>query len=256
MSEPVYTARFRFYAELNDFLPGDRRQVQFPYPFTGHPAIKDAVEAIGVPHPEVDLIVVNGVSVDWSYHLDDGDEVSVYPVFEAFDITPAVRLRPAPLRVTRFILDVHLGRLSRWLRMLGFDSEYDSTSDDDTIIDRADAHSRIILTRDRGLLKNGRVTHGYWVRSTDPREQIVEVVDRLDLSGQFRPFTRCMDCNGVLALRSREHVADRVPPRALERASQFRQCTECGKVYWDGTHLERMQRLVTELSQPRERRGC
>lgn len=248
MTESVHTARFRFYAELNDFLPEDRRQVQFPYTFTGHPAVKDAVEAIGVPHPEVDLIVVNGVSVGWSRHLDDGDIVSVYPVFEAIDISPVVRLRPAPLRVPRFILDVHLGRLARWLRMLGFDSDYDTERDDHTIIDMASTQGRIILTRDRGLLKNTRVTHGYWVRSTDPRKQIEEVVDRLHLRAGFQPFSRCMECNGTIAVRRRAQVADRVPPRALERAREFRQCTECEKVYWDGTHLERMQRLVAELS--------
>jgi uncharacterized protein with PIN domain len=196
----------------------------------------------------VDLIVVNGVSVDWFYHLSDGDTVSVYPVFETLDISPVVLLRPEPLRVTRFILDVHLGRLARWLRMLGFDTEYDPESDDTTIIDRAAAQSRIILTRDRGLLKNSRVTHGYWVRATAPREQIEEIVDRLDLRTQFRPFSRCMECNGAIAVRRREQVADRVPPRALERAREFRECSECGKVYWDGTHLERMQRLVAELS--------
>jgi len=158
-----------------------------------------------------------------------------------------VRLRPEPLRETRFVLDVHLGRLARWLRMLGFDTVYDNAYDDARIVDIAAREHRIILTRDRGLLKHARVTHGTWVRATDPRRQIDEVVDRLDLRARFAPFTRCMECNGALESRARADIAARVPPRARRRASAFHQCAGCGKVYWDGTHVARMRRLLAEL---------
>lgn len=240
-------AQFRFYAELNDFLPPDKRQVPFDYEFTGAPSVKDAIEAVGVPHPEVDLVVVGGVSVDWNYHLADGDRVSVYPVFESVDIAPLVRLRPAPLRVTRFIADVHLGRLARRLRMLGFDTTYDPDRNDKDIISSALRDRRIILTRDRDLLKNKRVTHGYWVRSTDPRQQLREVVARMDLRSRFAPFTRCMRCNGVTAARAAEDVSQQVPKRALARAGAFRQCVDCGKVFWEGTHVERMRGEIDSL---------
>ena len=241
------TARIRFYAELNDFLPAGKRQVAFDYTFTGTPSIKDAIEAIGVPHPEVDLVVVNGVSIGWDYHLAPDDAVSVYPVFEAMDISPAVRLRPEPLRVTRFLLDAHLGRLARLLRMLGFDSAYDAGYESTRAIEIATGENRIILTRDRQLLKNARITRGYWVRATEPREQIEEVVARLDLRSQFAPFTRCMECNGEIVDRTDTEVANRVPPRARARAEAFHQCAECGKIYWEGTHVERMRRLIEEL---------
>lgn len=244
---PEKTARFRFYAELNDFLPRETRQVAFEYSFSGTPSIKDAVEAVGVPHPEVDLVVVNGQSVDWGYHLKDGDDVAVYPVFEGVDITPVVRLRPKPLRITRFVLDVHLGKLARWLRMLGFDTLYDRNYEDAEIVDIAAAERRIILTRDRGLLKHSKVTHGCWVRATDPRRQIHEVVRRLDLRSQFAPFTRCMECNGETVERPPGEVVDRVPPRARERSSTFYQCAACGRIYWEGTHVARMRRLIDEL---------
>jgi uncharacterized protein with PIN domain len=244
----VNRARFRFYAELNDFLPTGKRQVSFDYEFTGNPSIKDAVEAIGVPHPEVDLVVVGGVSVGWGYHLCDGDDVAVYPMFEAVDISPAVRLRAAPLRVTRFVVDVHLGRLARWLRMLGFDTAYDARYEDARIVEISASEGRVILTRDRGLLKNARVTHGYWVRATNPRSQIEEVVGRLDLRSQFAPFTRCMECNGTIDECSLEEVRDRVPPKARERSRRFYRCNDCGKVYWEGTHVERMRRLIDEIS--------
>ena len=242
------SARFRFYAELNDFLPTDTRHVAFEYSFTGTPSIKDAIEAIGVPHPEVDLIIVNGSSVAWDYHLATGDDVSVYPVFEAMDISPIVRLRPKPLRVARFILDVHLGRLARLLRMLGFDSVYDAGYESRQIVEIAGGERRIILTRDRELLKNSKVTHGYWVRASDPRVQIEEVVGRLDLRSKFAPFTRCMECNGRIVERPVAEVADQVPPKARERAKALYQCDECKKVYWEGTHVEHMRRLIEKLS--------
>jgi hypothetical protein len=240
-------ARFRFYAELNDFLPAQKRQVAFDHAFTGRPSIKDAVEAIGVPHPEVDLIVVNGASVGWDYHLAGGDDVAVYPVFEAIDVSPVVRLRPEPLRATRFVADVHLGRLARWLRMLGFDCAYDEECPAAEIIEIAVAERRVILTRNRHLLKNAHVTHGYWVRATDPHRQTREVVDRLDLRSRFAPFTRCMECNAEIVERPAAEVGDRVPPRARERATAFYQCVGCQRVYWEGTHVERMRRLIESL---------
>jgi hypothetical protein len=243
-------ARFRFYAELNDFLPAAKRQVAFDYDFAGTPSVKDAIEAIGVPHPAVDLIVANGVSVGWDYHLASGDNVSVYPTFEALDISHAIRLRPAPLRVTRFVLDAHLGRLARWLRMLGFDSVYDPRSNRTDVIAIAAGEHRVILTRDRLLLKDKRVTHGYWVRATSPRAQIEEVVARLHLHSQFAPFSRCMECNGTISERAAEEVASRVPPGARERAASFHQCDRCGRIYWEGTHVRHMRRLIDELTHP------
>src|SRR5262249_52305094 len=130
----MQVASFRLYAELNDFLPPAQRQIPFVYCFNGMPTIKEAIEAVGVPHTEVDLILVNGVSVAFDYRLRDGDSVAVYPVFESFDIAPLLRLRPQPLRETKFILDVHLGKLAKYLRLLGFDTLYRNDYQDPDII--------------------------------------------------------------------------------------------------------------------------
>src|SRR5262249_47787352 len=156
---------FRFYEELNDFLPLEKKKNSFLYSFSETASIKDIIESLGVPHTEVDLIVVNGESVDFSRQLTQGDHVSIYPVFEAFDISPIIKLRPAPLRNTRFILDVHLGKLARYLRLLGFDTFYETHCDDAQIISIAKNEHRIILTRDVGILKNKQVTHGHWMRA-------------------------------------------------------------------------------------------
>ena len=115
-------AHFRFYEELNEFLPHHKRKTEFVYHFHGAPSVKDAVEAIGVPHVEVDIILVNGISVSFSRKLSDGDRISVYPVFESFDVSAVTHLRARPLREPRFILDVHLGRLAKYLRLCGFDT--------------------------------------------------------------------------------------------------------------------------------------
>lgn len=241
------TAEFRFYEELNDFLPAERRQVPFSYPFAACSSVKDVVEALGVPHPEVDLVLVNGYSVGWDYRVQEGDRISVYPVFESFDITPVVRLRPQPLRVTRFLLDTHLGKLTGYLRLLGFDTEYPRDAPDSDLARRAAAEQRILLTRDVGLLKRSLVTHGYYVRAAQPLQQTREVLDRFDLRRSARPFQRCVRCNGVLEPVARETITHRLQPGTLATFNEFSRCPGCDRIYWPGSHFDRMQRVVREV---------
>ena len=165
---PSHTATFRFYEELNDFLPPRRRKRAFDYTFRGTPSAKDAIEAIGVPHVEVDLILVNGVSVDFGHRLANADRVAVYPVFERLDITPLVRLRERPLRNPRFVADVHLGKLVRRLRILGFDCLYRNDYSDEQIARLSANQARTVLTCDVGLLKRREVVRGRWVRARQP----------------------------------------------------------------------------------------
>ncbi len=240
---------FRFYAELNDFLPSARRQRSFLHTFTGTPAVKDVIEALGVPHADVDLILVDGVSVGFGRKLAGGERVAVYPVFERFDVGPVVRLRAQPLRQTRFVLDVHLGRLARYLRMLGFDARYRNDYADPEIVRLAHAERRIILTRDLGLLKHGAGTHGYFVRATDPHAQLREVVAAFDLHAQFSPFTRCLACNGTLVPAPEQAVRALVPPRVQDEHDAFLQCRQCRKVYWPGSHYDRMAAMIDALAQ-------
>jgi len=240
-------ARFRFYEELNDFLPLRDRKKTLPYDFNGSPAIKDAVEALGVPHTEVDLILVNGESVGFDYHLRHGDRVAVYPMFESVDVAPITRLRQRPLRRSKFVVDVHLGKLARLLRMLGFDTIYARNLTDAGVIEAAREGERIILTRDRSILKIRTVTHGYWLRSTHPDTQVREVLNRFDLRGQIKPFCRCMVCNGLIVAVDRQTAAGRVPDIAARCFDEFSECGECGKIYWKGSHYQKMATLVDVL---------
>ena len=207
-------------------------------------SVKDLIEACGVPHTEVDLVIVNGRSVDFSYLVQDGDVVGVYPVYESFDISPIVRLRPEPLRVTRFVLDNHLGRLARYLRLIGFDTLHDPHRDDPELVRISVDERRILLTRDIGLLKHGAVTHGAFVRATNAREQLVEIVRRFQLSGQLAPYTRCIACNGEMRPVDKSDIAARLPPETRAHYDDFRQCTACGKVYWRGAHHAALERIV------------
>jgi uncharacterized protein len=240
-------AHFRLYAELNDFLPPARRNITFTHEFHGGPSVKDAIEALGVPHTEIDLILADGESVDFSWILRDGARVSVYPVFESIDITPLARVRPAPLREVRFVLDVHLGRLARYLRMLGYDARWRNDASDEELARSSAAEHRIILTRDAGLLKRRIVTHGYRVREVDPQRQLAEVVHRLDLYRSIAPFRRCLCCNELLETVRKEDVADELTPRIREQHEAFWRCRACGRVYWAGSHRRRMERLVSAL---------
>lgn len=240
-------ALFRFYEELNDFLPEYYRKHRFQYRFDGNPGVKDAIEAIGVPHSEVDLVIVDGESVDFRYRLQDGDDVAVYPVFESLDISPIVRLRPKALRVTRFVLDVHLGKLARRLRMLGFDCLYRNDYEDMQIVAISARERRIILTRDRPLLFHGMVTHGYWVRSTDPKQQLREIVERFDLAGTIAAFSRCPACNGILECVAKADIEHRLLPKTKRHFDDFKRCRECGKIYWRGSHYERLLSNISKL---------
>jgi uncharacterized protein with PIN domain len=240
-------AHFRFYAELNDFLSPDRRQVTFAHAFELPASIKDMIEALGVPHTEVDLILANGESVDFTYLVRDGDCISVYPVFESLDIAAVLRVRPQPLRQPCFVLDTHLGRLAVYLRLLGFDSLYRNDYSDDELARICSEERRILLTRDRGLLKRNQVTHGYCVRTTDPRQQLAEVVRRFDLTDAITPFCRCLRCNGPLRPVSKEAILDQLPPLTAQYYDEFSRCETCGRVYWPGSHYRRMRELVEQV---------
>ncbi len=241
------TITIRFYEELNDFLHYSKRKKAFNFTLTGKRTIKDIIESLGVPHTEVDLILINHEPARFDYHPENEDYISVYPVFEAIDIASINRLRPKPLRETKFVLDVHLGTLARYLRMLGFDTLYRNNLEDQEIINISLADQRIILTRDLLILKNGQVTHGYFVRETAPLKQISEIVRRFDLKDRMNPFHRCIECNGVIEKVEKTIIDSKLKPNTRKAFQEFYQCRSCGKVYWKGSHYDRMMKVVEGL---------
>jgi uncharacterized protein len=246
---------FRFYEELNDFLPSAKRKKIFSYEFKGTPSIKDTIEAIGVPHVEVDMILVNSIPVDFCYKLKDEDYISVYPVFESLDIASIAHLREKPLRDLKFVSDVHLGKLSKYLRLCGFDTHYNKDFKDHEIMNLAISEKRVILTRDLKLLKNKKVTRGYWIRSPYPCEQLKDVLLRFDLMNHISLFTRCMECNGMLKNVNKEEIIDRLMPKTRQYYRKFKKCPDCDRIYWNGSHYQSMKSNIKILISETRKRG-
>lgn len=244
----VDTIIFRFYGDLNDFLPAAARGRELGRPEAAGGSVKDGLEAFGVPHVEVDLVVIDGEPRAFTALLAPGDRVAVYPSLGSLAGPPETRLQPELTLPARFVLDVHLGKLAAGLRLLGFDTLYRNDWPDEELARVSGVERRLLLTRDIGLLKRKQVWHGAWVRSTRPPEQVREVLRRFRLEGQARPFTRCMRCNGFLEDRRKEEVADRVPPRSREVFTEFFQCTGCGRVYWQGSHFAGLLRRVEDVT--------
>jgi uncharacterized protein len=243
-------ATFRFYEELNDFLTPERRRREFFCRCAQGATVKHMIEALGVPHTEVELVLVNGESMGFERLLHEDDRVAVYPRFEALDVTPLLRVREHPLRVTRFVADAHLGGLARLLRMAGFDTLYDNHFYDSEIVAISVREGRILLTRDRELLKWREITHGCYVHALKPAEQLREIVRRLDLAGSARPFTLCLHCNSPLLALDKALALPRVPPAVRESHERFSTCAMCQRVYWEGSHWRRMSTLLREALSP------
>ncbi len=209
--------------------------------------MKDAIEAIGIPHAEVDVIFVNGVSVRLSHTLRNGDEVQVWPA-SCDEVGPGVvHLLKMPAGERRYVLDVHLGKLARLLRMVGFDALYRNDYIDAEIVEIAREEKRIILTRDIGILKIGEVRCGYWIRSQHPRKQLHEVMERFDLWSGMKPFHRCITCNGIIERVHKESIAASLEHRTRKYYKEFFRCSSCGNIYWKGSHYYRMKLLVEGL---------
>jgi hypothetical protein len=230
-------ATFRFYAELGDFLPPSRREGEYLWAFQGQPAVKHLIEAQGVPHTEVARITLNQAPADFHTRVGDGDRVEVYP-------WSACPRDEALAGEARFVLDNHLGKLATYLRILGFDSLYDSSYQDDELAAIAAGQKRILLTRDRQLLMRRAVQRGYWVRDRQPQGQALEVLLRYNLFGGLRPFHRCLRCNAELAAVPKAQILHRLEPLTRQYYDDFHLCPACDQVYWQGSHYAHMQALI------------
>jgi len=229
------TARFHFADELARFLTPDQRGARFEYSCARAASLKNAIEALGVPHTEVGGVMVNGVPATLQRTVRDGDEIEVL-AFTAED-------SGAPL----FLADAHLGGLARFLRMMGFDTVHDQALADAEIRRIAEQDNRIVLTRDRELLKCREIERGCYVRALKPESQVREVAGRYRLAERARPFTLCLHCNRPLAPIEKNAVAHRVPEGVLALHQSFTHCAGCDRVYWPGTHYQRMRAALAAI---------
>ncbi len=234
----------RFYGDLATLA--DAAAMTAP---VGEPrSVKDLIESLGVPHPEVALIVVDDQPVGFDHLVVGGERIAVYPPFHELPLSGVTTVEPEPIE-PRFVLDVHLGTLTRRLRLLGFDCWYRTDTDDAELARVAVDQDRILLTRDRQLLMRRAITHGYCPRSPDPDTQALEVVRRYRLGHRMTPHTRCVNCNGELVEVPKATVIDELPPATREAFDDFARCDDCGQVYWPGTHLEAVEGFLTRVRQ-------
>jgi uncharacterized protein with PIN domain/sulfur carrier protein ThiS len=237
-------ATFRFYAGLNDFLERGRRGHELTLPCAENATTKHMIEALGVPHTEVEVILVNGAATNLDALIEDGDRVAVYPRFTQLDVGELVRTPGQPPGRLRFVADAHLGGLARLLRMAGFDTIYRNTIGDEEIEEAAWREQRIVLTRDRELLKRRGIDYGAYVRSLKSQAQLDEIVVRYGLAERARPFTLCLHCNTPLHAVDKQDVLDRLPPMVRATQDEFSACDSCGGVFWKGTHWQRMRAML------------
>jgi len=208
-------------------------------------SVKDVIEACGVPHPEIDLILVNGQPVDFHYGIAGDSDIEVYPIGRS-----SIQFKYKHLQVAtiiKFVSDGHLGRLVRNLRLLGFDVAYDPRAADRQLLNTMERENRALLTRDRRLLMHAVVKTGYYPRSQNADEQTVEVIRRFDLLGFVAPFTRCLRCNAQLRKVSKAEIVERLEPLTKIYYEQFRRCTGCGQIYWAGSHFSKLQKRLEQI---------
>lgn len=232
-----------FKGSLQDFT----KQAQIVKSFQLHPSAKDLIESCGVPQVEVYGLKVDNRLESFSYNVADGDTLTVYPKGVPDGQDTPENIREARDLPSKFIADVHLGKLTRNLRLLGCSTVYKNDAMDTDIIDASLHENRAVLTRDVGLLKHGRLKHGYWLRSTDPNEQLLEVATYFELAGHIQPFTLCMNCNGHLQPVAKEKVIPKLPPKVKENFEEFRQCQACGQIYWKGSHYDKLADKVKQI---------
>jgi uncharacterized protein len=241
------TATFRFHGELNFFLPRARKYTCFEHAFEGRVSVKDMVESLGVPHTEIEWMTVNGLRIDFSYIVEAGDALNVYATVDPLDGQNRILLRPSFPGRPAFILDQHLGRLAAYLRMMGFDTLYRNDYHDEELARVSHDETRILLTRDTGLLKRSLVIYGYFVRETNRQKQLAEITRRFKLLDAVAPFKHCMKCNGLLEAVTKESIHDQLPDGTGQYYDEFHRCGSCQRVYWKGPHYRRMQALMEQV---------
>ncbi|MCL4561370.1 MAG: Mut7-C ubiquitin/RNAse domain-containing protein [Chloroflexi bacterium] len=236
-----------FHPELVEILPRRRRSARQICPFEGRPSAKHMIESLGVPHTEIGAVKANGREVDLGYLVQDGDEIEVLPARAVEAGLLPEKAKVGKDNALRFVADTHLGKLATYLRMLGFDTLYEAAAGDEELAHISSQTDRVLLTRDRGLLKRKAITRGFCIVQSDPQEQIATVLKHFALSVAAQPFQRCLRCNSLLETVDKADVLAELPQDTQKYYHEFRRCPGCGQVYWQGSHYQRMQKFVARL---------
>ena len=240
-----FTVRLNLHGDLDFFLQSGIHGRSIERSLNEKTAVKDVIESCGVPHPEIDLILVNGTPVDFYYGIASAADIELYPAGAQSTLFNEKRLQVATIRT--FVADGHLGRLVRNLRLLGFDVAYDPQADDPQLLRVMESENRALLTRDRRLLMHAVVKTGYYPRSQNADKQTVEVTRRFNLLDSIAPFTRCIRCNGLLRNVSKAEIVERLEPLTNIYYEQFQRCADCEQIYWPGSHFSKLQERLEKI---------
>ncbi len=254
---------FRFYAELNNFIDIENtnnlelagktdspivNNKYYIHYYRGHPSIKDRIESLGIPHTEIALILKNGNPVEFSYLVQKNDQFSIYPYFYNIKLPEDYKLQEEYPLKPKFILDVHLGKLARFLRRFNFDTLYSNIYSDSEIVEIAEKENRIILTRDLGLLMRKKVKWGCFIKYDDPQKQLKQVFKRYDLAQYYkRKESRCVNCNSVLVDIDKEKIIDKLKEKTKKYYDEFKICPDCSKIYWRGSHYYQTENILEDI---------
>jgi uncharacterized protein len=240
-----FKVRLRFHGDLNLFLRSKASDVVTERSLAEKTSIKDVIESCGVPHPEVDLILIDDQTVGFDHTVAKDTNVEVFPIENRDTYHTEKRLQS--IGIGRFVSDGHLGGLTRNLRLLGFDVAYPKNADDRQLLEVMIRENRALLTRDRRLLMHAIVQHGYYPRSQNADEQTIEVVRRFELSELIAPFTRCLRCNAPLEEAPKAEIIDKLQPLTKIYYDQFHRCPDCKQIYWSGSHFPKLQKRIEEI---------
>jgi uncharacterized protein with PIN domain len=233
-----------FYDGLDYFLKPDQRLHQpIRRTVTYRCAVKDVIESCGIPHPEVDLVLVNQQPVEFPFRIEIGCRIDVYP----FSSSRGASSRLQNRGIRSFVADGHLGKLVRNLRLLGIDVAYHNDADDRDLLKIMQREERGLLTRDRPLLMHKVVENGFFPRSQEPIEQTIETIRRFELVPALAPFTRCLRCNGALGYADKASVIDDLEPLTRLYYEDFAKCPSCGQTYWRGSHMAKLEKRVINI---------
>ena len=244
----------RAYGSLRDLLPSSASGSDFlNHSFSRKASIKDVIESLGIPHTEIADLIVNGGSQTFDYIVKDSDRIEIQPFTPPVDVRQATFLRPQPLVFIRFIVDVNVGKLASLLRLAGFDTSYQNHWRDEELARVAAQERRILLTRDRALLKRKSIIFGHLVREIEPHAQLAEIIAYYGLANEALPFSRCLRCNTTLIPVDKNAILHRLKPLTRKYYNVFHRCPDCGKIYWLGSHRDNMEtylRIINGTAQP------
>ncbi len=232
------------HGDLVDLLPKNRRHRTIRLILDRRASIKDIIESQTIPHTEIGRMEMEGRQLSFRHIGENGERIHLHPFSRHTPLTTATVLRPEPLENIAFMCDSTVSRLGRHMRMAGLDTANAPEASLVEVGSQASAAGRILVSRNRDLLKCRTVNFGQLIRSVHHRLQLREVFVRFRPENLIAPFSRCLVCNSTLVAVDKEEILHLLEPLTRKYYHSFKKCSACNKIYWHGSHIVRMEQLL------------